>query len=98
TPWRGRKTRRAGRPAGAPGAGWRLRPLTGRMPPPQRKRTAAMSKIADTLKALDLAELNAGTWSGSHGWSSVEEGPVIESVNPTTGKSLARVRGATQLN
>jgi aldehyde dehydrogenase (NAD+) len=55
-----------------------------------------MSNISHTtLKALDLAELNAGTWSGSHGWSSLEEGPVIESVNPTTGKTLARVRGAT---
>jgi L-aminoadipate-semialdehyde dehydrogenase len=54
-----------------------------------------MTKITATLKALDLAELNAGTWSGGHGWSSLEQGPVIESVNPTTGKALARVRGAT---
>jgi aldehyde dehydrogenase (NAD+) len=54
-----------------------------------------MSKISETLKALELGELNPGTWSGSHGWSSLDDGPVIESLNPTTGKALARVRGAT---
>jgi aldehyde dehydrogenase (NAD+) len=54
-----------------------------------------MSKISDTFEALGLSELNPGTWSGSHGWSGLESGPVIESLNPTTGKALARVRGAT---
>ena len=53
-----------------------------------------MSKISDTLEALDLAALNAGAWSGSHGWSSLADGPLIESIDPTTGKVLARVRGA----
>jgi aldehyde dehydrogenase (NAD+) len=54
-----------------------------------------MSKISETLKALGLAELNAGAWSGSQGWSALESGPVIESMNPSTGERLARVRGAT---
>jgi aldehyde dehydrogenase (NAD+) len=54
-----------------------------------------MSKISDTFEALGLSELNPGTWSGSHGWSGLESGPVIESLNPTTGKALARVRGAS---
>ena len=54
-----------------------------------------MSKIAETLEALGLGELNAGAWSGSHGWSSLESGPLIESINPSTGQRLARVRGAT---
>jgi aldehyde dehydrogenase (NAD+) len=63
------------------------------MPPPKRQRIAGMSKISDTLQALELAELNAGAWSGSHGWSSLADGPLIESINPTTGQALARVRG-----
>ena len=54
-----------------------------------------MSKISETLNALGLAELNAGAWSGSRGWSALESGPVIESMNPSTGERLARVRGAT---
>jgi len=54
-----------------------------------------MSKITETLKALNLDELNPGTWSGSQGWSRHESGPLIESINPSTGQLLARVRGAT---
>ncbi len=54
-----------------------------------------MSKISETLKGLGLAELNAGAWSGSRGWSALESGPEIESMNPSTGARLARVRGAT---
>jgi aldehyde dehydrogenase (NAD+) len=54
-----------------------------------------MSKAHETLRALELDEVNAGSWSGSHGWSSVEAGPLIETLNPTTGQVLARVRGAT---
>ena len=54
-----------------------------------------MPTINETLKALDLSELNAGTWSGSQGWSLGESGSLIESINPSTGQPLARVRGAT---
>ena len=54
-----------------------------------------MSKAHETLRALELDEINAGSWSGSHGWSSLESGPLIETLNPTTGQVLARVRGAT---
>jgi len=54
-----------------------------------------MSTINGTLEALDLSELNAGTWSGSQGWSGSESGPLIESINPSTGQRLARIRGAT---
>ncbi|HEV7610979.1 MAG TPA: aldehyde dehydrogenase family protein [Steroidobacteraceae bacterium] len=49
----------------------------------------------DPLQALGLRELNPGTWSGSHGWSEQSDGPLIDSVNPATGKRLAQVRGAT---
>src|ERR1700761_4054180 len=54
-----------------------------------------MPRAHETLAALGLDEMNAGTWSGSHGWSPLDSGPVIESLNPTTGQRLARVRGAT---
>jgi aldehyde dehydrogenase (NAD+) len=54
-----------------------------------------MSKARETLEALGLDEMNAGSWSGSHGWSSLEAGPLIDTLNPTTGLVLARVRGAT---
>jgi len=54
-----------------------------------------MSQVSETLKSLGLSEINAGTWSGTHGWSSLESGPVIDSINPSTGERLARVRGAS---
>jgi aldehyde dehydrogenase (NAD+) len=54
-----------------------------------------MSKIHETLAALGLGELNPGVWSGTGGWSALDSGPVIESVNPTSGRTLARVRAAT---
>jgi aldehyde dehydrogenase (NAD+) len=54
-----------------------------------------MSKITDALQSLGLGDLNPGTWSGSHGWSRLEAGPLMESINPSTGQCLARVRGAT---
>jgi aldehyde dehydrogenase (NAD+) len=52
-------------------------------------------QTTDPLQALGLRDINPGTWSGSHGWSTQADGPLIESVNPSTGKRLAQVRGAT---
>jgi aldehyde dehydrogenase (NAD+) len=49
----------------------------------------------DPLQALGLRDLNAGAWSGTHGWSAQSSGPLIESINPATGQRLAQVRGAT---
>jgi aldehyde dehydrogenase (NAD+) len=54
-----------------------------------------MSTITDTLQALGLGEMNPGTWSGSHGWSTDDSAPAIESINPASGRALARVRAAT---
>lgn len=51
--------------------------------------------MRDLFSALDLDDSNAGVWSGDGGWSTESTGPVIESVNPTTGEVLARVRTAT---
>jgi aldehyde dehydrogenase (NAD+) len=53
-----------------------------------------MSQITETLQALELRDINPGTWSGSHGWTQQTSGPLIESINPSTGECLARVRGA----
>jgi aldehyde dehydrogenase (NAD+) len=54
-----------------------------------------MSIIEDTLQALGLEASNGGTWSGDGGWISDPGAPLIESVNPSTGAVLARVRAAT---
>jgi aldehyde dehydrogenase (NAD+) len=57
---------------------------------------AAQSRAAtDCLSALGLEAVNAGTWSGSHGWSR-ESGVPFDSSNPSTGERLARVRAATE--
>jgi aldehyde dehydrogenase (NAD+) len=52
-------------------------------------------KHLNPLESLGLKDINASVWSGSHGWSTDTAGPVIESINPATGKRLAQVRGAT---
>src|ERR1700678_1331169 len=49
----------------------------------------------EALQALGLSDINPGTWSGSQGWSRQTGGPLIDSINPATGKRLAQVRGAT---
>jgi aldehyde dehydrogenase (NAD+) len=54
-----------------------------------------MQHIIDPLQALGLRDINPGSWSGSHGWSRQTTGPLIDSINPATGKRLAQVRGAT---
>ncbi len=47
------------------------------------------------LKSLGLAQTNAGTWSGAGGWLDDASARVIESINPTTGEVIARVRATT---
>ena len=51
--------------------------------------------MQNILKALELTELNAGSWSADGGWSGDVSGPVIESVNPATGELLGRVQTAS---
>jgi aldehyde dehydrogenase (NAD+) len=53
-----------------------------------------MKHSTEALKKLDLHALNAGAWSGSHGWSTQTSGPLIDSINPSTGERLGQVRGA----
>ncbi|MFI4890757.1 MAG: aldehyde dehydrogenase family protein [Steroidobacterales bacterium] len=60
------------------------------------KQTATKTPTqSNPLAALGLGPINSGTWSGSGGWSSDEAGPLIDSVNPSSGQRLAQVRGAT---
>jgi aldehyde dehydrogenase (NAD+) len=47
------------------------------------------------LAELGIAPVNAGSWSGSGGWSSSTQGALIESRSPASGDGLAQVRGAT---
>jgi aldehyde dehydrogenase (NAD+) len=54
-----------------------------------------MKHSSKTLQALGLRDINAGAWSGNHGWSTDTAGPLIDSINPATGERLAQVRGAT---
>ncbi len=66
--------------------------------PTNLRTETAMQKITDTLKALGLRDLNPGTWSGTRGWSEQQSGPLIESINPATGRRLAQIRGATAVD
>jgi aldehyde dehydrogenase (NAD+) len=54
-----------------------------------------MTHSDNPLASLGLHDINAGVWSGTHGWSKSTSGPLIDCVNPATGARLAQVRGAT---
>jgi len=47
------------------------------------------------LQSLGLQSLNSGTWDGQ-GWSADTQGPLLESLNPTTNEVIARVRTTTR--
>jgi aldehyde dehydrogenase (NAD+) len=47
------------------------------------------------LRSLGLAPDHSGTWSGQGGWLDDSSAPLIESINPTTGAVLGRVRATT---
>jgi aldehyde dehydrogenase (NAD+) len=51
--------------------------------------------MRDIFSTLELSETHSGAWSADGGWSTDTSGQVFESVNPTTGELLGRVRGAT---
>ena len=75
-----------------------MKPMTDPLPhttDPSPRTTDPSPHLTDPLRALGLRDVNPGTWSGSHGWSTQTTGPLIDSVNPSTGKRLAQVRGAT---
>ncbi len=47
------------------------------------------------LAGLGLSAVNAGAWSGSD-WHAAPDAPLVDSVNPSTGEVIARVRAATE--
>jgi aldehyde dehydrogenase (NAD+) len=52
------------------------------------------SNISAVLARLDLAPLNPGAWSGSQGWTSGANVPLLSVRNPATGGLIAQVRPA----
>jgi aldehyde dehydrogenase (NAD+) len=50
--------------------------------------------INTILSKLGLAAVNPGAWSGSKGWSTSQEGTLINVRNPATGAVIAQVRPA----
>src|SRR5881394_984587 len=56
-----------------------------------------MSKDIDALlKRLGLGAVNAGAWSGSHGWSDATDAALMSVRNPSDGTLLAQVRPASE--
>jgi aldehyde dehydrogenase (NAD+) len=51
--------------------------------------------INSLLSRLELAPLNPGAWSGSKGWSTAQEGALINVRNPANGIVVAQVRPAS---
>src|SRR5690606_34179337 len=58
----------------------------------ERHRMADVKRI---LASLGLKEENPGGWASESGWLESKEGALLESVNPTSGEVIARVRCAT---
>jgi aldehyde dehydrogenase (NAD+) len=57
---------------------------------------ASASTSASLLGRLGLSTQNAGAWSGNSGWSTVASpAALIDVINPSDGKLLGQVRGAT---
>ncbi|HEV2267990.1 MAG TPA: aldehyde dehydrogenase family protein [Steroidobacteraceae bacterium] len=52
------------------------------------------SNINAVLARLDLAPLNPGAWSGSHGWTSGSNVPLLSVRNPANASLIAQVRPA----
>ena len=50
--------------------------------------------ISALLSRLELAPLNPGAWSGTEGWMSAREAPLISVRNPANGQLVAQVRPA----
>src|SRR5574337_1814089 len=54
-----------------------------------------MADVNKILSALGLEPDNAGVWTPTGGWRRSDGAQVLESINPATGKVLAKVRCAT---
>ncbi len=50
--------------------------------------------VSALLSRLGLTDTNRGAWSGTHGWASTSEAPLINVRNPADGALIAQVRPA----
>jgi aldehyde dehydrogenase (NAD+) len=51
-----------------------------------------MMSIGEILKGLGLSAVTAGGSTGTHWWASGENTSLLESVNPATGETIAKIR------
>ncbi len=61
--------------------------------PNDEPRVNTMNSI---LSSLGLSSENPGAWSGEAGWSTTTSAGVIDSINPATGETIARVHAASE--
>ena len=47
------------------------------------------------LERLGLGAVNAGTWTADGGWLTDDGAPLVESINPSSGRAIAAVRATT---
>ncbi|MGH8336811.1 MAG: aldehyde dehydrogenase family protein, partial [Gammaproteobacteria bacterium] len=56
----------------------------------------AKASVTSILQSLGLAKTNAGVWTSTGGWRKSRGAKVLQSINPATGKVIARVTCATE--
>ncbi|MGB9428283.1 MAG: aldehyde dehydrogenase family protein [Gammaproteobacteria bacterium] len=56
----------------------------------------AKASVTSILQSLGLEKTNAGVWTATGGWRKTRGAEILESINPATGKVLARVTCATE--
>ena len=49
----------------------------------------------EILAGLGLEQTSPGTWCGDGGWLADADAPLIESINPSTGEVISRVRATS---
>ena len=55
----------------------------------------AKTSVTAILQSLDLEKNNAGVWTSTGGWRKSRGAELLDSINPATGKPIARVACAT---
>jgi aldehyde dehydrogenase (NAD+) len=54
-----------------------------------------MMSTGEILKGLGLSAVNAGGSTGTHWWTSGENASLLESVNPSTGETIAKIHACS---
>ena len=55
-----------------------------------------MTDVKKILRALGLEQDNPGAWTATGGWRQSPDAAVLESINPASGETIARVHCATE--